>query len=440
MQVSVEATSDSSRKMTVRVPEEEIQEKVATRMKKLALSANVSGFRPGKVPQNVLRKKFGGQVRTEALAEIIRSSFDDALKSENLKPLGQPTITPHEAGEGKGLEYEASFEIYPIIPLDTIGQFEIERPICEITDEIIDTVIKRLQEQKKTWHGVDRCIQDKDRVTIHFKGKVGEETVTDGVIENFAVILGSNQMIPGFESHLLGAESGAHLTFESEFTPDYADKKLAGKTVEFDVDVIKIEEGRLPEIDSAFFEAFDVEDGQLNTFRAEVKSSAEYQVAQAIRQRLKTAVVNALYEKIPVAVPDAMVEREIDQLVGSTQDAGRAQEDEIQKIPAHGDQYRELAKQRVALGLVMNEIANEAGLKADPARVRSIIEGLALNSPQPEKLIDYYEERPERRQAIEQMDVEDQVVDWVLARARVKDRTFGFDELMNFPENQPSAS
>jgi trigger factor len=439
MQVSVEATSDSSRKMTVQVPEEEIQEVVATRMKNLARTAKVSGFRPGKVPQSVLQNKFGGQVRTEALAEIIRSSFDDALKSEKLKLLGQPTITPHEAAEGKGLEYEASFDIFPDIPLDTLDQLEIERPTCGITDATIDTVIERLREQKKTWHGVDRCIQDHDRVTIQFEGKVGEETATDGLIENFAVVIGSKQMIPGFEAHLLGAESGAHLKFEIELAPDYADKKLAGKTVEFEVDVIKTEEGRLPEIDKAFFEAFGVEDGQLDTFRAEVKSSAEHQIGQAIRQRLKTAVMNALHERIPVAVPDRMVEREIDQLVASAQGAGRAQEGELQKILVR-DQCRELAKRRVALGLIMSEISNVAELKADPARVRSIIEELAQNYPKPEELVNFYNERPERRQAIEQMDVEDQVVAWVLARARVTDRTFGFDELMNSPENQPSVS
>ena len=439
MQVSVETTSDSSRKMTVQVPEEEIQEQVGTRMKKLARTAKVSGFRPGKVPPSVLQKKFGGQVRTEALAEIIRSSFDDALKSEKLKLFGQPTITPHEAGEGKGLEYEASFEVYPDIPLDAIARLEIERPTCEITDDTIDSVIERLREQKKTWHGVDRCAQDKDRVIIHFEGKVGEKTVTDGRIENSAVIIGSKQVIGGFEDHLLGAKAGAHMTFEIEFAPDYADKKLAGKTVVFDVDVIKIEEGRLPEIDQAFFESFEVEDGQLDTFRAEVKSNAEYQMTQAIRQRLKTAVINVLYEDIRVPIPDAMLEREIDQLIAATQRADQTQVDEVQKI-AMRDRYRDLAKRRVALGMIMTEIANEAGLKADPARVRSIIDELALNSPKPEEVVNYYNERPERKQAIEQMDVEDKVVDWVLARARLTDRTYGFDELMNYPEKQSPAS
>ncbi len=439
MQVSVEATSDTSRKMTVQVPEEEIREEMATRMKNLARTAKVSGFRPGKVPHSILQNKFGGQVRTEVLAEIMRSSFDDALKSEKLKPVGQPTITPHEAGKGKGLEYEASFDIYPDIPLDTIGQLEIERPTCEITDATIDTVIERIRQQKKTWHSVDRCIQDNDRVTINFVGKVGEEKVTDGLIENFAVIIGSNQMIPGFEARLLGAEGGAHLKFEIELPPDYTDKKLAGKTVEFDVDVIKIEEGRLAELDQAFLEAFGVEDGQLDTFRAEVKASAEHQIGQAIRQRLKTTVMNALYEKIPLAVPEMMVEREIEQIISSTQDAGQTQEEEPQKILVR-DQLRELAKRRGALGLIISEISNDAGLRADPARVRSIIEGLAQNYPKPEELINFYNEHPERRQAIEQMDVEDQVVDWVLARAQVTDRTFGFDELMNNPENQPPVS
>lgn len=439
MQVFVEATSDTSRKMTVQVPEEKIQEKVAARMKSLARTAKVSGFRPGKVPHSVLQKKFGGQVRTEALAEIIRSSFADALKSEKLKLLGQPTISPNEAGEGKGLEYEASFEIYPDIPVATIGQLEIERPTCEITDATIDTVIERLREQRKTWYGVDRCIDDKDRVTINFEGKVGEEKITGGLIENFAVIIGSKQMLPGFEAHLLGAESGARLQFEIELAPDYADKKLAGKTVEFDVDVIKIEQGRLPEIDNAFFEVFGVEDGQLDTFRAEVKSSAEYQIGQAIRQRLKTTVMNALYENTPVATPDIMVEREIDQLVASTRSADQAQKDELQKTLVR-DQLRELAQRRVALGLIVNGISNDAGLKADPARVHSILEELAQDYPKPEELINFYNEHPERRQAIEQMDVEDQVVNWVLARALITDRTFGFDELMNSPENQPTAS
>jgi trigger factor len=439
MQVSVEATSDTSRKMTVQVPEEEIQEEVAARMKKLARTAKVSGFRPGKVPQSVLQNKFGGQVRTEALAEIIRSSFDDALKNEKLKLIGQPTITPHEAAEGKGLEYEASFEIFPDISLDTIAQLEIEQPTCEITESTIDTVIERLREQKKTWHSVDRCIQDKDRVTINFEGKVGEEKLTNGLIENFAVIIGSNQMIPGFEDHLLGAESGAHLKFEVELAPDYTDKKLAGKTVEFDVDVIKIEEGRLAELDQAFFEAFGVEDGQLDTFRAEVKSSAEHQIGEVILQRLKATVMDVLYEKISVAVPEMMVERETDQLIASTQGAGQPQKDDLQKILVR-DQFRELAKRRVALGLILSEISNVAGLKADPARVRSIIEESAQRYPKPEELINYYDERPERKQAIEQRDVEDQVVDWVLARAQVTDRTFDFDELMNSPENQPPAS
>ncbi len=430
MQVSVESASELSRKMTVQVPESAIQDKVVERLKSFAQNAKLDGFRPGKVPKSVIKKRFGGRARQEVIAELIQSSFSEAIKGENLMPVGDPQIEPNEMGDGKGLEYVASFEVLPEITLFPFEQIKIKRLVSEITDHDIDDMIEKLREQRKSWESVDRGAKINDRLTINFDGKVGEENFTDGTIENFSLILGENKMIPGFEDKLVSVLAADHLSFELEFPADYLNKKLAAEKAEFEIDIVKIEKGVLPDVDENFIKAFDIESGDLETLREELKENMEREMRQAIFAKTKAEVMDALLEKNSLTLPDVMVQHEIEHLLAPHKEAAKKENRDVDdSLPR--EEIEQRARRRVTLGIICSEIIKANKLKADKQSVRKIIENAAASYEQPDELINWYYSNPEQLNSVEQRVLEDQVIEWVIERANVIDEPIGFKELTN---------
>ena len=429
MQVSVEKTSELSRTMTVCIPEAVVQKKMADRLKSLAREIKIDGFRPGKVPQEVVKKMYGERVRGEIAGDLIKDTYYDALEGQDLKPAGHPHIQPLD--EIDGFKYTAVFEVYPEISLKGIDELEIVRPLSSVSDTDVDGMIEKLRVQKQTWRVVDRPAQNSDNVTISFSGTSEGENFTDGKLEDFKVICGQKKMISGFEDNLLGLTAGAHKTFILNFPEDYGNEKLAGKAAEFEVDVVEVEEPVLAEIDEAFIKAYGIEDGLIESFRADVKNNMQRELDQALRSKLKSSVMDALYGKVKLTVPNTLVDVEIESLMKPYIETAKRQKMKLEDLKLPRDSFEDQAKRRVALGLILGEVIQKESIKLDNDKVRSTIEDMAKSYERPEDVVAWYYSDESRLNEVQQMVLEDQVVEWLVAQAKVSDETVNFNDVMD---------
>ena len=313
MEVSVEQTSELGRKMTVTLPESAVQDLIAPRLKKIAKEARIDGFRRGKVPQNVVSKMYGEQVRIEATQDLIQPSYFEALKEQGINPAGYPEIEIIATAEGFG--YAASFEVYPIVSLEGTDQLAVTQQIATIQESDVDEMIAKLREQRKTWEIVERASENKDLITIDFSGSVDGENFTDGKSENFQIEIGTGKMIPGFEDNLVGLKVGDTKTFTATFPDDYPNQKLTGKAAEFEIEVKQVDAPVLPEINDEFIKAYGVENSTVETFRNDVKENMERELANKLKSNLRQSVFTALYEKVDLTLPNALINEEIDVLL-----------------------------------------------------------------------------------------------------------------------------
>jgi trigger factor len=429
MQVSVEKTSELSRKMTVSVPEAVIQEKMTERLKSLARDVKIHGFRPGKVPQSVVQKMYGDKVRDEIAGDLIQSTYYQALQNEALRPAGYPHI--EQTDNTEGFSYTAIFEVYPEIVLEGLETLEVVRPIATVGDADIDNIIEKLREQKKEWVVVERAAETHDQVTVHFSGVVEDVNFTDGKVENYPVEIGANKMIPGFEDQLIGLETGATKTFELTFPADYGNTELAGKTAQFDIEVVKIESAVLPEIDEDFIKAYGVDQGSIEAFREDVKENLSRELNQVLRGKLKNAVMDALYAKFQITIPNALIDEEAERLVAPYIESAKRQKIKPEDMNLPSEAIEEQAKRRVALGLLLGEVIQKNTIELNADKVRTTVEELAKSYENPEEVVAWYYADEKRLHDVEQMVLEDQVVEWLVAQARVSDETISFSDVMD---------
>ena len=428
MQVSVETTSELMRKLTVQVPEEKIQSEISKRLQTLAQKVRLDGFRPGKVPGSVVKKRFSGPVRQEVLTDLIQSSLYDALHDNKLHPAGVPEI--EKKNLDKGLEFEATFEIYPQFELCSFSDLKITRPGCEVTDADIDSTIEKLREQKKQWTSVERAAQDGDQLTIIFSGSVNGENFTDGTVNDFKVTLGSSRMIPGFEDQLVNMEVGDNKTFTADFPADYGNEKLAGNVAEFSVKVNNIEESSPAVVDAEFVKAFGVESGEVSELRDALKSNMEVEVGNTIRAKAKEAVMEELLNRNNLTLPQVMVDQEIERMRKSAGSEGGAKPGVLGESD-RPDVIEQGARRRVTLGLLMAEIIKTHNLSADPDKVRKAITELSQSYQAPEEVVNWYYSNDEQLRNVENMVLEEQVVDVVLAAATINEEKADFESLVN---------
>jgi trigger factor len=429
MQVSVEKTSELSRKMTVIVPDALLQEKMETRFKKLAREVKVDGFRPGKVPTSMVKKLYGERVKNEVAGDLIQSTYFEALQQQELVPAGHPNITP--ADKSEGFEYIAEFEIYPEVMLDAVNELEIARPTAIVAETDVDNMIEKLRQQKKSWGIVDRASQAGDQFTIHFSGISEGENFTDGKVENYAVQIGGNQMIPGFEDELKGLSVGESKTFNITFPEKYNSEKLAGKEVEFEIELVKVEESILPELDADFIKAYGVEAGDVEAFRADVKANMERELVQGLKNKLKTAVMDALFEHVKISLPNALIDQEVQSLMKPYAERANKARMKLEDLNLPQDMFENQARRRVALGLILGEIIRKNEIKIDADKVRAVIEDMAKSYEKPEDVVNWYYSDNSRLNDVQQMVLEDQAVEWVLDRAKITDQSVGFEDVMD---------
>lgn len=426
MQVSVETTSGLERRMTVGIPAERIENEVNKRLQQTAGRARIDGFRPGKVPMSVIRKRFGASARQEVIGEVIQSSFYEAVVQEKLNPAGAPSVEPKELDEGKDFEYIATFEVYPEVALADFADIAVERIESEVTDADLDKMLDTLRQQHTSYNAVERAAEDGDQLTIDFTGRIDGEAFQGGTANDSKLVLGSGQMIPGFEDGLVGATAGETRTVSVTFPEDYQNLDLAGKAAEFEIIVHEVAAAELPELNEEFFARFGVEEGGLDDFRAEVRKNMERELRQAIKGKTKTQVMDGLLKSNEIEVPKALISSEIDRLrEQAVQQFGGANIDPSQ-LPA--ELFEEQAQRRVSLGLIVAEIVKQNDIKPDNDRVRAMVEELASAYQEPEQVVSWYMQNEQQLAEIQSVVLEEQVVDTVLQKAKVTDKTVTYEE------------
>ena len=431
MEVSVETTTGLERRMNVRVPEDSVSSKVDERLRDMVRTANIPGFRPGKVPLKVITKRYGKAVRDEVVGELVQSSFYDAITKEELRPAGGPVIDPLEAEAGSGIVYTAVFEVYPTFDLASIEGLAITRPIASVEDSDIDSMIETLRKQRREWNEVDRAAASGDRATIDFAGSIDGEEFDGGKADDFPLELGSGSMIPGFEDGVTGLAANDEKTIDVTFPEDYGAEHLAGKTAQFAITVKKVEEPVLPEVDDEFVKAFGVGEGTVESFKTEVRGNMERELSNRLRTATKEAVMDQLLESNSLELPNALVDDEAGRLLGSRTEELRQQGYEPESLGLTQEMFDEQARRRVALGLLLAEIIRTHELSADPDKVREVVDSIASTFEQPQQVVSYYYSDRSRLAEIESSVLEDQVVDLLLERAQATEEQRSFDDLMN---------
>jgi trigger factor len=430
MQISIETTAGLERRLTISVPSETFEQKITERLGEAAGRVRIPGFRPGKVPMREVRRRFGQAVRAEVAGELMQSSFFSAVQQESLTPAGQPNLEVVRMEPGNDFEFTATFEVFPLVELVNLTRVELKRPVAEITDADVDEMIDRLRKQRQTWQSVERGAADGDRVTVDFVGKLDGEPFEGGTGEDTQFVIGGGQMIEDFDRGVRGLAAGAKGSFEATFPADYRAEQLAGKTVTFEVTVKQVEAPELPEVDADFIRTFGVESGELEAFRADVRSNMQRELDQAVRNQLKTQVMDQLNDLHKIQLPRAMIEREMESL----------RQQMLQQFRMYGaggqpdlplDLFREQAERRVNVGLVVNEIISSAKLKAEPAQVRARIESMAEGYAEPQQVINWYYGNQAQLEQIEMAVLEDAVVEHVVAAARVEDVPASYQDVVS---------
>lgn len=435
MQVSVETTQGLERRLKVEVPPERVDDEVAKRLRDMRARVRLHGFRPGKVPLKVVEKRYGPQVRSEVLSEVVQSSYGEALEQEGLRPAGTPQIDPHQTEAGEALAYTATLEVLPEIEVQGVDAIEIERPQVAIDEADIDNVLARLQRQHASYDEVERAAQQGDRVTIDFHGRIDGEEFEGNAGEDVPVVIGGGQMPEEFEAQLPGLSAGDETRIDYTFPEQFPDEQIAGRTATFEVKAKKVEAAERPALDDEFAKQLGVEDG-VDGLRRRIQESLQHERDKAVRSRVKTQAMDGLLAHNQVELPKVLVDAEIDQLREQTKQRMRpsGQADDEPELPA--SQFEADARRRVGLGLLVNEIVRANGIKLERDRVQKALQEVASGYEQPQQVVQYYTQNRQLMESLEVQVMEDQVVDWLVEHAKVTDKPMSFDELSGRP---PSA-
>ena len=431
MQVSVETTQGLERRLTITVPAESVDNAVKSRLQQLAKTQRINGFRPGKVPVSVIKKRYGQAVRQEVAGDVMQQNFYQAIVQEKINPAGMPSFELTKDQDGEDLEFVAKFEVYPEVEVKGVDDIEIEKTVVEIADEDLDNMLETLQKQHGEWKEVKRKARKDDRMVIDFVGTIDGEEFDGGKAEDFTLELGKDRMIPGFEKPLVGAKKGEEVIVDVTFPEDYHAEALKGKEAQFTVNVKKVEGLTLPKVDEEFAKLFGIEDGDVEALKAEVRKNMERELGQTLKTQLKEEVIAKLLEKNELDLPAALVDQEVNALREqakqrfSQQGGGQ----NLPDLPA--DLFKDNAQRRVSIGLLLGEIIKQNDLKADQEKVDSLIETMASAYEDPQEVVDYYKNNQELMQQMQNVALEEQAIEWVVSQAKVTEVSKPFDEVMN---------
>lgn len=409
--------------MTVQVPGESIDSKVSGRLNELRRQVRLKGFRPGRVPMNIIRKRYGDQVREEILQEVMQSSLQEAIGEQELRVAGVTRVEPKPREDTSDFEFTADLEVFPDMPMIDVSDMEVDKPDVGVSEEDVDDMLNTLREQRRSWQPVEAAAAEGYRVHVAYVADLDGERIPDVGQHEIAPVIGQLSSFPQLEEQLSGAEAGTEKEVELTFPDTYRHESLAGKTARVQLTVKAVEEAHLPEVDEEFAESFGVEGG-VEQLRSDVRRNLEREMRQAVANRLKQTVTDRLAERYgDFQLPESAVTQEVRQMQSQIQERGNQQ-------PPPAEQLREGAEKRVRLGLLLAEIARQHDIKLDASRVQARIEEMAETYDHPEQVIEVYRSEPRLMDQVENMVLEDQVVDWVLENARVDAKSMTFKELM----------
>ena len=432
MQSTLETLGPLARRLHVAVPLQQIEGEVDKRLARLARTVKVAGFRPGHVPLKMVAQQYGPQVRSDVISDAVQNSFNEAVREQNLRVAGYPRIEPATGGtpaEGS-LEFSAVFEIYPEVKVGDVAAATIERPQVEVTDADIDRTLDVLRRQRAIFHATADGAQSGDRVKVDFTGAIDGVEFPGGQAKDFAITLGEGRMLPEFEAALAGMKTGESKSFPLTFPADYHGKEVAGKQAQFSLTVKDVERPSVPPLDTAFATAFGIRSGKVEDLRAEVASNLRLELKRKVEAALREQAMKTLREKTQLTLPKSLVEMEAAQLMrrmaANLQQQGMKPED----IKLNAELFTPQAEERVALGLIVSELVQSENLTPKAEQVRSMVQEIAQTYEQPEAVVRWHYEKPERLSDFEAAAIEHNVVEWVLGKAQVRDVPTTFEALM----------
>lgn len=432
MQMNQEQTAVSSleRKLEISVSMASIDQDVQKRLQHLSRTVKMAGFRPGKVPFKMVAQQYGPEARSEAVGAAVEKAFGEKVREQQMRVAGYPRIEPKESEDKSQIHFTAIFEVYPEIALAEVNDREVERPVLTIGDAEVDKTIDVLRKQRTTYVTADRGAANGDRVVINFIGRRDDVAFPGGQGTDFAMMLGGGQMLPDFEAAVSGLSAGATKTFDLTFPAEYQAKDLAGQTVQFEVTVKQVEAPQLPEIDADFAKALGIVDGDTSKMRAEVTENLEREVKKRLQARIKNQVMDALLAANPVQAPKSLIDMESRQMAEAARKDLENRGMSVKNIPVEPSWFTEQSTRRVSLGLLLSELVGKKELFAKPEQVRAVIDDFAATYEDPAEVVRWYYSQPDRMSEAEALVIENNVVDWVLANAKVVDKPIAFDELM----------
>jgi trigger factor len=428
---AVEVVSELERRVALVVPVKTVDDGAMNRLKSWSRTIKMPGFRPGKVPMKMIVSQHGAQARSEVLREEIDRAFSAAVTGSDLRIAGQPKVEPREgANDETQFEFVASFEVYPKVALGDVATLAVERPVASVEEADVDNTIETLRKQRVEYKSIDRAADKGDRVIVDFEGKLDGVAFPGGTAKDFALIVGEGRMLPQFDAAMPGMAKGGTRMFDVDFPADYPGADVAGKKAEFSVTVKEVAEAILPPVDVAFAKAFGVADGDLSKLRSEVRQNLELELKRRTYSMTRDQVLKAVRDATPIAVPNSLVANEAIRMAES------AQQDMLQRgvskenAQVSPSTFQEMARERVALGLIVSEVVRTNGLHAKPEQVRKYVEEAASSYENPEQVVSWYNQDPQRMAEFEALALESNVVDWVLAKAKVTDKAVPFAQLM----------
>ncbi|MER2538418.1 MAG: trigger factor [Azonexus sp.] len=430
MEATTAQVNELERQVDLSIAIADVEKEMDQRLKRMGKNVKMAGFRPGKVPFSMVKQMHGDQARHEVLSEELDRVFGEAVTAQKMRVAGYPRIEPKTTESTTHLEFSAVFEIYPEIVLGDMSTAEVERPVLEVSAAEIEKTLDILRKQRVTYEDADRAAAKEDRVVIDFLGKKDGVPFQGGEAKDYPFVLGQGMMLPDFENAVEGSKVGESKTFDLAFPADYHAADLAGQTVQFEITVKQVQAPKLPELDAEFAIGMGIADGDVTKMRAEIEANLKREVKRRIEGKLKDQVMEALIKTNPIAVPSSLVDMEIQRLMQSARQDMEQRGMKVKDMPIQPEWFADQAKRRVTLGLILAEVVKAEKLHATPEQVRAMVEDGAQSYEQPEEVIRWYYAQPQRLQEVEGVAIENNVVEWVLSKAKVTDKAEVFDELM----------
>lgn len=444
MATAVETLEKLERRITLTVPLAEVQAEVEKRLKARAKTAKAPGFRPGKVPMKMVAAQYGYQVETEVLNDKVGRAFNDVANENKLRVAGYPRIEPKQAGAAAvdgAVLFDATFEIYPDVKIGDLSGAEVEKTVTAVSDAEIDKTIAILRKQRVHYHvkgeagahgdgGANKTAQTDDRVTVDFSGTIDGVEFKGGQATDYMFVLGEGRMLPEFEAAITGLKVGESKTFPLAFPADYHGADVAGKTAEFTITLKKLEWAHLPEVDAEFAKTLGVEDGDLEKMRADIKLNLEREVGGRTKAKTKDSVMDALIKASELEVPKVLIEQDVERLAEMTKQDMQQRGMDVKNMPFPPELFNAQAERRVRLGLILAEVVKSNNLQATADQVKAQVEEFAQSYEDPQQVLKYYFSDRQRLAEVEALVLEENVVNYVLGKSKVTEKSVAFDELM----------